>query len=496
MRLRDICGGWNQLREYLIMKSTLIRWGLCWGLSLLAVQITFAQGIPALPGYGQATSYQEPPPPPPLPYQEGAAPYDAAPMPGGLPPIVDSAAGGGMGCANGCTAPCGDPGCCDACGAAGWGGFGGGGGLRRRIHTFGSVEYLSVWTDGQFMPVLVTTSPLDTQRNLNNNPNLPNVGVLGRAGQPLFGGDEINTDQKNGGRLTFGMFLDPDCDVAWVNRFTMIDGQVNSFNASSGPGFVTLARPFFDPSINPRGQNALILGYFDPDTNSLFSRGNVNIEASSNIYLAETYIKTMVHNDGNLQIDLLGGFNYTRVDNDLSIRSFHTRFSPVGPPVSFNLHDLISAKNDFYGGTIGFEAERRWGRFSLEALTKISLGTTHQQVRLQGAGTGRSNGVPFPLNGAFYVQRSNAGADLDQEFSRNVWSVVPELNVTLGYWITPHMKATFGYTGVYWTNQVQAGDVIDTRIDLPPQQAALPAFQWKDGDFWMQGMHAGLAWDF
>lgn len=511
------------------MKSTLIRWGLCWGLSLMAVQLAWAQGIPALPP-GGAAEYQ---PPPPLPAGATVPAMDPTPvaLPGGAPPAMSGYGGqAGYGMApsagptsscTGCGAPCGPSGCCDSCAANGYGsgyegnGYGGGGGGGdvggfgtglfggagpvRGINTFGGLEYLSVWTHGQFFPVLATTSPAGTPRFLGGNPDLPNAGVLGRAGVPIFGGGQTNTDQKNGGRLTIGTFLDPANTVSWVNRFSMIPGGTNRFSATSD-GTTTLGRPFFDPvNIAPAGENALLLAYTDPNT-GLISRGNIQIAASSNIYLIDSYIRSMVHNDGQLQVDLLAGFEYTRIDDDLSIQSKHTFFPNPGP-VTFNLHDLISAKNNFYGGVIGFDVEKRWGRFSIDTLAKLGLGSTRQQIDLHGAGTAVVGGVHVPLNGGFYVQRSNAGATLNQTYSRDVWSLVPELNVTLGYWITPHLKATLGYTGIYWTNQVQSGQVIDRRINFTQQTGplvgpAVPAFKFADSDFWLQGFNAGIAWDF
>src|SRR5690242_8457898 len=138
-----------QPRRVQIMKSTLIRWSLCLGLSLaVAVQVTWAQGIPALPGGDMA--------PPPLPPGASeapmpAAPMSAAPMPGGTGGyggLSDYGMGGapagdvGGNTCNNCGVSCTSPGCCDACAASGFGGggwFGGGGcGGGCRVNTFGS----------------------------------------------------------------------------------------------------------------------------------------------------------------------------------------------------------------------------------------------------------------------------------------------------------------------------------------------------------------------
>ena len=63
--------------------------------------------------------------------------------------------------------------------------------------------------------------------------------------------------------------------------------------------------------------------------------------------------------------------------------------------------------------------------------------------------------------------RTNSG-----RHDRNVFCVVPELGATVGYQVTRRLKATVGYTFIYWSRVARPGDHIDLDITpdlLPPE---------------------------
>jgi len=80
--------------------------------------------------------------------------------------------------------------------------------------------------------------------------------------------------------------------------------------------------------------------------------------------------------------------------------------------------------------------------------------------------------------------------------------------LTLGYDLTPRLKATVGYTLLYWTNVARPGDQIDLNVDPrqfppvnplqppPPTATAQPAFALHTSDFWAQGLNVGLDYRF
>ena len=84
------------------------------------------------------------------------------------------------------------------------------------------------------------------------------------------------------------------------------------------------------------------------------------------------------------------------------------------------------------------------------------------------------------------------------------FSVMPEIGFTLGYDLTPRLKATAGYTLLYWSNVARPGDQIDLNVDsgqLPsgtpqPGPFSRPEFTLHTSDFWAQGLNLGLDYRF
>jgi hypothetical protein len=99
------------------------------------------------------------------------------------------------------------------------------------------------------------------------------------------------------------------------------------------------------------------------------------------------------------------------------------------------------------------------------------------------------------------AQQSNIGEQSNTEFA-----AVPEFGVTFGYQVTCNVRATVGYTFIYWPNVVRPGDQIDTRLNLSqfPTTAgpgtlvgeAAPGRSFNDTNFWVQGLNFGLEFRF
>jgi hypothetical protein len=177
----------------------------------------------------------------------------------------------------------------------------------------------------------------------------------------------------------------------------------------------------------------------------------------------------------------------TRVDLD----------DPVGSVVF--VQDRFQTANHFYGGQIGAAYERRWGRVSLDARASVALGATHQVLEIDGFQTRFLPGQqPMTFRGGLLAAGPNIGT-----FTRDRFSVVPEVTVNLGYWVTPRLKAYVGYNFLFWSNVIRPGDQIDRVVDLtfvpnaPPvpfsgQFRPQPLF--KQSDLWVTGVQFGAEW--
>jgi hypothetical protein len=125
---------------------------------------------------------------------------------------------------------------------------------------------------------------------------------------------------------------------------------------------------------------------------------------------------------------------------------------------------------------------------------KVAVGNTHSRTLINGSTTiTPPDATATTSQGGFLALPTNMG-----DHETNQFSVVPELGLTAGYALLPRLRATFGYTFMYWGNVVRSGNQIDLSVDprqLPPATNAnslRPEFQRHVSDFWAQGMNIGL----
>ena len=100
--------------------------------------------------------------------------------------------------------------------------------------------------------------------------------------------------------------------------------------------------------------------------------------------------------------------------------------------------------------------------------------------------------------GGLLALSSNSGV-----FNRNVFAVAPETRIHLVYDINARTSIHFGYSFLYWSRVVRAGDQIDPVVNpalLPPPVPGAsplrPAFTFQGTSFWAQGIDLGLDFRF
>jgi hypothetical protein len=91
----------------------------------------------------------------------------------------------------------------------------------------------------------------------------------------------------------------------------------------------------------------------------------------------------------------------------------------------------------------------------------------------------------------FLAQPSNIGAR-----TRHLFVALPELNVNGVVHLSPQWQLLVGYSLLYWSNAIMAGDQIDTRLNLtqvpgPTVGQPLPRFAFSGDDYWVQGLSLG-----
>lgn len=352
-------------------------------------------------------------------------------------------------------------------------------------------EYLLWWIDGYHAPPLATTSPIGTDRNL-----------AGELGQPttdiLFGGETLSNDASSGGRIRFGLWLD-DASACGVEASYLGLGRNRSTFQAGSPLPGILARPFdnFEPGLE--GADAELVAYpgqFD---------GSLQIRNETELQGVEVLYRQALRRSCRLQLDWLAGWRFNRLDEDLLISDFRRSIaddSGLRLGTTVQEYDHFATSNHFHGGELGLVAQWRCCRWSWEASGKLALGNNRTEVAIDGSTT-----VTVPIPGAppdvavtpagLLAQSTNSGLH-----TKDVFAVVPELGVTVGYQLSARLRATFGYTFLYWSQVARPGDQID--LDVNPSQltsnglvgAPRPQFQWIGSDMWAQGMNFGLDYRF
>ena len=196
-------------------------------------------------------------------------------------------------------------------------------------------------------------------------------------------------------------------------------------------------------------------------------------------------------------------------DEGLAIHEGLLSTNPLAPGV-FGITDQFDTENQFHGGEIGLLWKGRGCRWSVDLLGKVALGNTEQTVRIDGStmttvsgvaqtGVGMMPSIPGGVttehSGGVLALESNMGL-----YERDEFAVIPEVGITLGYQLTQNVKATFGYTFLYWSNVASPGEQIDLAVNpnlFPPVNGPVvgdehPAFAFRETGYWVQGLNFGV----
>jgi hypothetical protein len=348
-------------------------------------------------------------------------------------------------------------------------------------------EYLLWWMKASPTPVLVTTGS-------------PSAGAFaGAFGQPgtapLFGGQDVGTQVRSGGRINFGYwFTDDHCIGLDFGAFFL--GNDGSNFTASGRGDPIIARPFFDTI----QQNAEAVSNLSQGV-----AGAVNVRQRGNLWSGEANLRSNFWCGCLVNVDLLAGFRAVGLDESLQINEQlvvlgNTPSTAALAGSRVDVVDQFKTNNRFYGGQIGAVAEMRKGPWIFDLTGKIALGGTQEQVEITGATsmTPVVNGVPGVATGGPGGLLTGATTNIGV-FTHDKFAVIPEVGFTVGYQWCEHVRLFVGYNFIYWSSVVRPGEQIDTTVN--PLRVfgstnvvgpARPAPVFKDTDFWAQGVSFGL----
>jgi hypothetical protein len=352
------------------------------------------------------------------------------------------------------------------------------------------MEWLGWFSRGRNTPPLVTTSPDNTPVISNG---VPTAGVLppppGFDSSVLYGADPIGTNLRNGGRLTYTHLFN-DGITSGTFRFWGIEDGSATF-ATNQTQHMIIGLPFNDPGLNPPN---LIPNAYLAAHPAVTDSGSVRVLSKNDMIGADAWVSRNWYGDGYSSIDVLGGYQFARLDDSIAIATnSHTVAAPPGgitPNATISTFDSFRTQNEFHGASLGVLAKAYRGPVTLEGLFKLAAG--NQRERVTVAGNSTINGAPSGTGGIFAQTNSNIGT-----LEHNQFVFIPEINTNLVYSVNQNWRLMCGYTFIYWSRAVLAGNQIDTSVNStqffggtlngPP----VPAAKFQRSDFWVQGISLG-----
>jgi len=349
-----------------------------------------------------------------------------------------------------------------------------------------NAEYLLWWTKKQQVQAPLVTGTTQNPPDFDTAAGLvdPSTTILAGAGNLDYG-------TRHGGRLTAALAITDVFDLE-ASGFLLGRRTYALDFAGDATGSPVLFRPHInmEPPFDggqtgsPNAGNPVSF----PDA---YGNGIINIRSTSELWGAEVNTVAHLMRESTWKVSALAGFRVVGLDEDLRINDGGTNLpgngyvflgAIQGDGYRLETFDSFGALNHFYGGQIGVEAERQFGRLLLAAKVKLALGGTVQQLNIAG-----SSGSLAPTDGSPVVDPTQVAyfggiltsPDNIGRHTRSVFSVVPEITFNAAFDLFSWLRFSAGYTLLYWSNVVRPGD----QIDLLVNQQKIPSGIGFDGTF-------------
>ena len=355
-------------------------------------------------------------------------------------------------------------------------------------------DYVMWWTSGMNLPPLVTTGS-------TTNP----------SSTVLFGNDVVNDGGRSGFRTTLGFWLNP-CHT-WDVEFDYLGlgGQSANFSQFSA-GNPILTRPFFNLQTNQADSEIVAFPGVAAGTISVAAKDyfqSAGVSMSYNLCSCNSCCDSCCDASDSCadpcasccaptlhccRTDLLVGFRYYDLNDSVSI---HETPQTTNPFAMYDIHDNFSARNDFYGSELGLRTKIYRQRWSLEILTKLAMGNTHQTANINGQTIKTTTDGTTVYDAGVFAGTTNSGT-----FQQNTFTMIPQLGLELGYQVSCHWRAYLGYNLMFWGSVWRSGDQIDLQVDprnipsnpayQPTTALPFPQFPAQATSFSAQGINVGV----
>ena len=354
-----------------------------------------------------------------------------------------------------------------------------------RPPSWGQVDFLLMWRRPPALPPLVTTSPPGTPLSQAGQLNQPTTTTL-------LGGRSQASGPSAGGRIDFGYWLNTCPQVGIGGRFLAL-GDSSLGYATDSTTTPILARPFLNVT---DGQTAamdtLIVSFPDEAT------GEIAVQGTSTLIVAEAYLRRAGNHNAGTPGDLVGGYQFSRIDGSLKISSHSTALSTSQlrvPGTTLEVLDSITTQNEFHGGQLGVLNDWNYGCFTIFGSFQLGLGNMRQRAVLAGQTV-----INDSANSIIDAQGLLTRSTNIETHERNVITVIPQISLRGTYAVSHRVDVTIGYSLIFFPHVLQPTEQLDPDLAVNLADPVLgeqrPQFTFQSRDYWAQGLTFGLRWNY
>jgi hypothetical protein len=320
------------------------------------------------------------------------------------------------------------------------------------------------------IPLLTTTSSAGT--------NTTSTGALsGATTQILFGTEDLRFGNYPGGRFSIGYWFAPERILGLEASIFNVEASdvlavVSGSNTSSG----VLSRPFTNAASGV--QQAAVVAF--PVTQT----GTVSILATSQLAGGEFNLAAKFIRGVESDWDLIAGLRFLKLEESLDINQNtvagagnNLRFGGVAVTngSTVTVFDRFETRNRFSGVQFGVRKESHLCHMILGCQFKVAAGVTRQTINIDGGSslTAPGTGATTSLPGGILALPTNIG-----EVVVNEWTLIPQLQITVGYQCMEHLRLWASYECLMWSNTARPGDQIDPSLNVTqvPTSASFATF--------------------
>ena len=354
-----------------------------------------------------------------------------------------------------------------------------------RPPSWGQVDFLLMWRRPPALPPLVTTSPPGTPLSQAGQLNQPTTTTL-------LGGRSQVSGPSAGGRIDFGYWLNT-CPQVGIGGSFLALGDSSLGYATDSATTPILARPFLNVT---DGQTAamdtLIVSFPDEAT------GEIAVQGTSTLIVAEAYLRRAGNHNAGTPGDLVGGYQFSRIDGSLEISSHSTALSTSQlrvPGTTLEVLDSITTQNEFHGGQLGVLNDWNYGCFTIFGSFQLGLGNMRQRAVLAGQTV-----INDSANSIIDAQGLLTRSTNIETHERNVITVIPQISLRGTYAVSHRVDVTIGYSLVFFPHVLQPTEQLDPDLAVNLADPVLgeqrPQFTFQSRDYWAQGLTFGLRWNY